>query len=230
MSALACANGRNSRFSSAGSMPMPLSVTAKVSRVRPASRARPHDDREHDAAAIGELHRVVDQIFQRAAKPHRVADDAGAARRPRDLGRDLETFAFGARRQQARNRTRQIARRKDLGARAPARSIRPWRHRPRAWSAGRDGRRPLECASAQRCSRSGRSDACSSSASARMPVSGVRISCASEASATSVAELRRRADVLRRLAGFPFRRLLALWSSAMSPPAPGGPTSHATAD
>ena len=58
---------------SAALSPMPLSVTVKTSRTRPRCRARGAHIEPH-AAALGELHRIVDEVFQRRPQADRVAD------------------------------------------------------------------------------------------------------------------------------------------------------------
>ena len=180
-------------------MPMPLSVTAKRQPRAAAPRARGRD-RKADAAALGELHRVVDQVFQRAAQPHRVAADAGG----QVAGdRDVDVERLGLRRAPrsepatdcANDRAARTARRRSTSPPRPALAASTtMRGEPGQMLGGAfDRRGPAR-------SRSGRSEACSSSASARMPVSGVRMSWASPASATSVARARARDCAAR---GFP---------------------------
>jgi len=51
-------------------------------------------DRQRDAARIGELHRIVDQVFQRSPQPHRIADHH---RRQLLRNLDMGLQAFGRR-------------------------------------------------------------------------------------------------------------------------------------
>ena len=52
---------------------MPLSETAKATPTLPFDAAH-RRDRQRDAARFGELHRIVDQVFQRGAQPDGIAD------------------------------------------------------------------------------------------------------------------------------------------------------------
>ena len=52
---------------------MPLSETAKATPILPFT-PRIGRHRQRDAALLGELHRIVDQVFQRGAQPDRIAD------------------------------------------------------------------------------------------------------------------------------------------------------------
>ena len=196
-------------------MPMPLSVTVNVSRDAPAPGAG-RRRREADAAALGELHRVVDQVFQRAAQPHLVAADAAGqvAWRYR-CRRRAPCLARGRRASPPPNAQARAARTARPAARAPwhsalAASTTMVVSRAR-WSAA------PRIASAQPRSRLGRSEACSNSASARMPVSGVRMSWASPASATSIARGRARGERRRLRAAADS----CAWLSAMRAPGPG---------
>ena len=93
-------------------MPMPLSVTVKISRTRP----RPAGSApavKTTRAALGELHRVVDEVFQRRAQPQRVA-----GHHRRQIGRDgdlgLDAFVAGARGERMTDRFGQPPRRERL--------------------------------------------------------------------------------------------------------------------
>ena len=67
---------------------MPLSDTVKTSRTFPRA-AFCAGRRETHAAAPGELHRIVDQVFQRRPQPQRIADHrVRQLAREVDLGRD----------------------------------------------------------------------------------------------------------------------------------------------
>ena len=67
---------------SAALRPMPLSVTVNTSRTRPRA-AGSAAAAKRDAAALGEFHRIVGEVFQRRAQPQRVARD-----HRRQIGRD----------------------------------------------------------------------------------------------------------------------------------------------
>jgi len=62
-----------------------------------------HGDVKCDAAAIGELHRIVDEVLKRTTQPQRIADHAvGKVSRDVDLG--SEVLGAGTRRQRSRER------------------------------------------------------------------------------------------------------------------------------
>ena len=69
---------------------MPLSETAKATPILPFDAAHGRH-RQHDAALLGELHSIVDQVFQRGAQPDRIADHQ---RRKlfRNIDRGSQTF------------------------------------------------------------------------------------------------------------------------------------------
>ncbi len=142
-------NGRNSRFRSAATMPMPVSATVNVSRNRRAPPAATING-ERYPAALGELHRVVDQVLQRAAQPHRIGADAGR-QLVRDGDLDAERLAFGARPERLRDRIDEIAQRERLGlqdqpAAAGLRGVDHQRGQPRQMAGGildRRGPAPL---------------------------------------------------------------------------------------
>ncbi len=91
---------------------MPLSVTTKIILARPrAARVRPHFQPNH--ALRGELHRIVDEVFQRRAQPHRIADQHfRQIVRDRDLG--AQALGLRARRQRFAQRLDQTPRPKRL--------------------------------------------------------------------------------------------------------------------
>ena len=102
----------------------------------------------------------------------------------------------------------------------------PWRRRPRWWSAAPDARRrPGSPRPSRARARADRRRA-AARASARMPVSGVRMSWARPASATSMARGRARATARRRLRAS--RRFLRL-ALAMRAPSPARQAWHAGA-
>ncbi len=70
----ACENDWNSRLMPSAERPMPVSRTAKVSSACPSAAARRRHG-EHDLAALGELHRVGEQVEDDLAQPRDVADD-----------------------------------------------------------------------------------------------------------------------------------------------------------
>ena len=82
---LACENGRNRRLISLSVSPIPLSETEKATPTLPLHAAH-RDHLERDAALFGELHRIVDQVFQRGAQPHGIADH-----QRRKLFRNIDT-------------------------------------------------------------------------------------------------------------------------------------------
>ncbi len=109
---------------SAALRPMPLSVTAKMQPDAIARRLLAADV-EPDAAALGELHRVVDEVFERGAQPHRVADhDLRKVRRDR---RPRMRYPCAGRAHRATPRA--IARRRAAGS---GRGAAPGRGRRRA--------------------------------------------------------------------------------------------------
>ena len=78
----ACVNDWNSRPMPSAVRPMPVSRTAKVSSTSPAATGAARH-RQHHLAALGELHRVGQQVEQDLAQPRHVAADRRPARRPR---------------------------------------------------------------------------------------------------------------------------------------------------
>ena len=75
-------NASNTESNWSSAMPMPVSRTSKRSRTPCVGRAE-DDHLEDDAAALGELDRVVEQVDEHLAQAHRVALDAAAAAAPR---------------------------------------------------------------------------------------------------------------------------------------------------
>ena len=69
----ACENDWNRRLMPSADRPMPVSRTANVSSTCP-SRTRLGGHGEHDLAALGELHRIGQQVQQDLAQPRHVAD------------------------------------------------------------------------------------------------------------------------------------------------------------
>ena len=83
-------------------MPGPVSMTLITTHVVVAAEP------DADAAAIGELDRVADEIEQDLAQPVAVAEEM-ARQVGGDKRRDLETLGLGARRHQLRHRLDQQA-------------------------------------------------------------------------------------------------------------------------
>ena len=150
----------------------------------PAPRFRAVTSRSH-TPALGEFHRVVDQVLDRRAQPQRIADHR-LRQVLHDVGLDLEPLGPGTR-APARPRARRPA-----GAGGPARGAAPGpccRHARHPRSAAVSIARcsaVLLIAFAQPRSRSPSCELANSSLNARMPVSGVRISCARSASVASM--------------------------------------------
>ena len=232
MSAFACAKGRNSRLISARVSPMPLSVTVKIELSLAARGARRAHVEPH-RAVLGEFHRVVDQIFERGAQPHRIADQHAPAGRRRSSTSHGEAFGLRARRERCPPARRPGARGRNTcccSVSAPASALGGVDRQ--AWSARRDARRRSLMPAAQRRSRSPRLELASNSPSARMPVSAVRMSCANAASAASVgAECRPTRRRWRAVRSRPLGRglLASLRSSVATMARPGAARTMATA-
>ena len=183
MLTLACENGRNRRLISSSVRPMPLSDTAKATPTLPFGAAQ-RRRRQRDAALFGELHRIVDQVFQRRAQPDGIADHEA----PEAFPKYRPTIA-GLSPPPGRPANRRRCAPAPADRTDPAASRRP-APRPFAASTNNVARlarcsAPALMVSTQRRSRSSRSDVASRLLIARMPVSGVRTSCANAASAAS---------------------------------------------
>ena len=161
---------------------MPLSDTAKATPILPFGAAQ-RRHRKRDAALFGEFHRVVDQVLQRRAQPHRIADHE---RRQffGDLDRRLQALRRGPAGQRIAGVARQRAQVEEILAHAEAG---PLLRAASTNSVARLARcsAPALMVSTQRRSRSPRSEVASRLLIARMPVSGVRTSWANAASAAS---------------------------------------------
>ena len=90
----ACVNGSKIAASRSGAMPMPVSSTANsMLRAPVASPAPPAASRSVTRAALGELHRVAEQVHQHLPHPVRVEPRARAAARRRARRRSRATSA-----------------------------------------------------------------------------------------------------------------------------------------
>ena len=179
---LACENGRNRRLISSSVRPMPLSEIAKATPTLSFGAAQ-RRYRQRNAALFGEFHGIVDQVFQRRAQPDGIADhECRKFLGNIDLG--LQTFRRRPPGQQISGGARQCSQVEQILPH-PGRQ-----RRPRAASTNNVARlarcsAPALMVSTQRRSRSSRSDVASRLLIARIPVSGVRTSCANAASAAS---------------------------------------------
>ena len=91
----ACSKARNRRSSAAGSMPMPVSITSTRTAAEP-SRDLAGGEAQRDAAALGELDGVAEQVDQHLAQPVRIAEQAAAAARAARSARSARPWRVAA--------------------------------------------------------------------------------------------------------------------------------------